>query len=659
MAEKVGPSYNDFPHVFTPVKIGPITLKNRIQFSPVVSAHASLFEGYVTDGLIEFIGAEAKSGVGLVTIGSSPINFREGRDFLGCLSVTRDGDIFQLKHLTAEAHRYGAKISAELIHAGRAGRQKSCDPERGALVPSIVPDLAPEKKFSEVTVEELQSIKQDFVDAAVRLKKANFDMIMIHGAHGNMMSALFSPRFNKRTDQYGGSLENRMRFQLEVLHAIREAVGYDIAIEYRVSTYEYLPDSPTMDDLIAFFKEAQKYIDIVHCSAGLLSDKIIARYMMPGYPVERCLNVERAAQLRAALDIPVTVVGNIPNMETAEQIIAEGKADVVAMARNILADMDYVNKAKRNDVKHIRPCLHCCSCATTPGMGGHVRCAVNPQLGRELRYKNIFKTETPKKVMIVGGGPAGMQAAQIAAMRGHDVTLYEASDKLGGRMYEASAMYCKDYFRWYLDWDIMTVNESNAKVVLNTKVDADLVLKENPDVLIIAVGGVHFYPNIEGIDGPNVINVSECDLREKPIGKKVVFCGGGLSAVEAAVDLAHEGGHEVYILERSARADQMMDCANEIKSALNNLIDKYGVNYLDCCTVQKIGENEVQYTDKDGNAQTIEADTIVSAFGMRPNQAMVDELIDLVPDCFVIGDALKVRNIQGANLDGFDVTVEL
>ncbi len=331
-------SFNRFPHIFSPVRVGPVELKNRLQFPPMVSAHATAGDGLVTDDLVAFIGAQARSGVGLIAIGSTPVNFDRGRDFYGCLSATRDTDIPELERLAIEAHRYGVKLSAELMHAGRIANPGVLA-GRPALVPSVIEEMLhdEERTYAEITEEEMLEVVDDFRQAARRLATAGFDLVTIHGAHGNLVSAFLSPRTNLRTDAYGGSLENRMRFPLMICQVVREAIGPNVAIEYRISQNEFIEGGTPLEDVIAFLKEAQRYIDVVHLSGGLICDLDKVKYMMPSYPTARNQNVVASGIVRKELDIPVTVVGGIPDMEAADAIIAEGKADIVAMARNILA----------------------------------------------------------------------------------------------------------------------------------------------------------------------------------------------------------------------------------------------------------------------------------------------------------------------------------
>ncbi|MBR2522228.1 MAG: FAD-dependent oxidoreductase [Coriobacteriales bacterium] len=653
----MGPSFNEFPHVFSPIDLGPVQLKNRIQFSPTVSAHCERVSGEVTPSMVAYIGAQARSGAGLVTIGSSPVNHDEGRDFLGCLSVVRDTDVPGLGNLAKEAHIYGAKISAELIHAGRIANPIALKGQP-AWVCSLSDDLAPNREYHVVTKADLQKVIADFVAAARRLKQAGFDMLMIHGAHGNLVSSFLSPVFNTRTDEYGGSLNNRMRFQLELLEAVRAEIGPDMGIEYRISSWEYKDGSPSVEDIAAFLKEAGKYINLANLSGGLICDLSLVQFMMPSYLVARNINVERTARIRELIDTPVAAVGNIPDIYAAEEIVATGKADIVAMARNMVADIELPKKAWRGQADRIKPCLHCNLCITTPGLGQPVRCSVSPTRGRELQFEHIAKADKPGRVMVIGGGPAGMQAAQIATLRGHKVDLYEAEGELGGRLREASAMWCKDYFRRYLKWSIRETEECGATIHLNTKVTPELIEAEKPDFVVLAIGADHIVPKIPGIDGENVINVTEADLRLKPVGKRVVFCGAGLSSTEAGIDLAHEEGCEVTLIDMLPANMLMREIPFENSGALKDWMKKLDIKLIDEAKVCSIGDGYVEY-ERNGEVARIECDTVVTSFGLKPDAKVVDELRYVVPDTVVVGDANEARNIYWANHDAFNQVVWL
>jgi 2,4-dienoyl-CoA reductase-like NADH-dependent reductase (Old Yellow Enzyme family)/thioredoxin reductase len=650
-------SFNEFPHVFEPIRIGRVNFKNRLVFSPVVSGHASIREGEVTEALVEFIAAQCRSGVALVNIGASPVDFGRARDFFGCLSVTRDTDMAGLRRLAEEAHRYECGISAELLHAGRIAKPDALE-GRKAFVPWIAPDMNPDK-FQEITEEEMAQVVVLFQNAAKRLAWAGFDQVLIHSAHGNLVSAFLSPLTNQRTDKFGGSLENRIRFPMMVIKGVREAVGDAINIEMRVSQNEYAPGSITLEDVIAYLQEAQSYLDSVHLSGGWIFHDDLIRKMMPSYTEPRCLNIERTAIIKAALEIPVTCVGNIPSARAAEEILAGGQADLVAMARNILADMNFVHKAFRGKQDETRPCIRCIECAARPSFGGGVRCSVNPQLGRELKYSEVTRAQTAKKVMIIGGGPAGMQAVQTAVKRGHQVTLYERASELGGRLREASSLYCKeDCHKAYMLWDIRETEQCGAQIILNTEVTAELVQEQAPDAVIIACGGQTWLPPIEGINNPKVVTVTQADLREVPIGNKVVVLGGGLSGLECAIDLAHDG-KDVCIIDSMAEDDLWREVKKELRSGLIELKQRYGVKLIDCATIIRVTNDGIVYRDAQGGQQTEPGETYIASFGTRPDHGFINSIKAALPDVYTVGDARQGRNIFWANMDAFNVAVEL
>lgn len=650
------PSFNKYPHVFTPIKIRNLELKNRLVFSPVVSGHAGVVDGQVTESLVQFLGAQARSGVGMVTIGASPVDQGRARDFFGSLSVCRDEDVPGLHRLVEEVHRYGAAISCEILHAGRIAQPNALK-GRKAWVPWVSPDMDPDL-FEEITEEQMGEVIELFCDAAVRLRDAGFDMVLIHGAHGNLVSAFFSPLTNQRTDEYGGSFENRMRFPLRLVRAVREAVGDDLALDFRISQNEYVEGGTTLEEVITFLKAASPYIDDAHLSGGWIFDPVYVKYMMPGYPQERCLNIPRTAVVHEQLDIPVTCVGNIPSIEEAERILAEGKADIVAMARNILADMDYVNKAYRGEAESIRPCLRCIECASRPAKGGGVRCSVNPQLGRELYYKSIPKADVKKKIVVVGGGPAGMMAAQTACKRGHDVVLFEREKELGGRLREASALFCKsDHHARYLAWDIRETLSCGADVRLGVEASTAMVLAEQPDEVIVACGGDYVLPNIPGLDSEGVVTASDADLGRKPVGSKVAIIGGGISALECGIQLAYEG-REVVLLDRNSEDELWREVMNELRSGLLELRDRYGVCLVDRANITEVRGSLVMY-ERDGEGGQVAADTVVLACGLHPRAAMANQFREMMPQVTVVGDARRIGNIFAANMDAFNVAVEL
>jgi 2,4-dienoyl-CoA reductase-like NADH-dependent reductase (Old Yellow Enzyme family)/thioredoxin reductase len=651
------PKFNNYPHLFQPFQIGRMELKNRLVFAPMVSGHATIRAGEVTDNLVDFVGAQARTGVSRVGIGATPVDFGRARDFFGCLSITRDTDVAGVRRLAEEVHRYDAKFSVELLHAGRIAQPEALA-GRKAYVPWLAPDMDPEK-FMQVSETEMAEVIALFRDAARRLAEAKVDEVLIHGAHGNFVSGFLSPATNRRADAYGGSRENRARFPLRLLQAVREEVGTSLNIEYRISQNEYAEDTITLDEVVAFLREASKYIDSAHLSGGWIFDPNWVRKMIPSYCEPRCLNIERTAIVKSKLDIPVVAVGNINTVEAAEEILARGQADLVAMARSILADMEFVKKAYRGDAAGIRPCLRCIECAARPAMGGGVRCSVNPQVGRETKYATLPKAEEKKKVLIIGGGPAGMQAAQVACRRGHEVVLYEREPELGGRLKEAAALFKKaDAHKRYLEWDVARTESCGARIVRGVEVTPALAAAEQPDVIINASGGIPITPPLPGIDNPKVITVTEADLKAKPIGAKVVVMGGGISALECAIQLAYEG-HKVSMVDRLPLDKLWREVMDELRSGLIELKEIYQVNLIDCAEIVALSDEGVEYRDAAGVVHIIEGDTYVSAFGLRPNRDFNLALREVIPEVYVVGDARAASKIFWANMDAFNVAVEV
>lgn len=646
---------DQYKNVFQPIKIRNLVLKNRLQFSPHVNPMTT-YNGCVTDNYVNYLDMQAATGVGLVTIGATSVDHDTGEDFAGELDITDDHKMIDLARLPEVVHAHGAKLSIELVHAGR-GANPTLLRQPDAIAPSVFPTTWGSRHIREMTQRDMDTVIEHYKDVVKRLKAVGFDMVMIHAAHGNLLAQFLSPKTNTRHDWYGGSFENRMRFPLDVLKAVREAAG-DMPVEMRISGEEIVPGGMKIDETIEFIKHAQKYIDLVHVSGGWVVEPLTMYTTMPPYFSPHNLFVKYAEAVKNCPDIhiPVTTVGRISSVEEADKIIGDGKADIVAMARAYLADPDIVKKTYRGDADAVRPCLGCWNCA---GSSHHIRCAVNPQLGRTGNYKDILPAHTPKKIVIVGGGVAGMTAAQICTQRGHKVVLFEMSDSLGGHLPMIDKLPFKGDMRRYEQWMVRTTMECGADIRLGTKATPENVMAEKPDALFIATGSDLIVPPIKGIDGKNVVNVIDTDTKKVKTGQKVVVCGGGSSGSECALALAMEG-KDVTVVDMIP-VEEFGKGMAEISQWMmqSKLIPEYGIKQIGNSKVVAITEKGVEIEDRNWKHSFIEADTVVTAFGLKPVTDGVEELKRLIPEVYVIGDADHVEDMASANHMAYNYAVRV
>ncbi len=647
-------SFNHYPHVYRPLDVGSMHLKNRIQYSPIVTNHAGFVDGTVTDRLFDFLEAQAKTGCALVTIGSSPVNFEEGRDYYGCLSITRDDNLADLKSIARLMHRHDCNVSVELQHAGQWASYTLLKDGKKAYVPSLVEGFHDPDRCKEMTREDMDQVIRDYVAAARRCKEAGFDMLMAHMAHGNLPSSFLSPAWNHRTDEYGGSLENRMRFPLEILKALHEVTNGDIPIEMRVVGNEWVEGGMPFEERIEFVKRARPYIDMVIVSAGTLRVEEAQAYNMPGYYAEPLLNVKYAAALKEACpDLVVSVCGGISTLDEAEEIIASGKADVVAMAKALMADEDFVNKGYRGQEADIRPCMRCLYCLRDMEAAAHLEgCAVNPIMGWEYRGTQLVPLAKRQKAMVIGGGPAGMEAARVLDKRNFEVVLYEKEPELGGRLPEASALPFKDGFRRYHEWVVRKTRELGIKITTGHAATPDDIRAEAPDVVVLAMGAQLKKPSIPGIDGNNVFDVASVDCGLAQTGKRVVVCGAGPSGAECALGLAMEG-KQVTLVGRHPVDEFFSDFSSIMRVLLMKRLVDSGVELVGEADVVAFSDAGVTVACGNGERKLIEADAAVVAFGLVSESEERDALAQVVPETYIVGDARHPGMIGDAVNDAY------
>lgn len=659
---------NKYTHIYEPIRIGNVTLKNRIMSPPMMSGLATP-EGQVTQELIAFARRMAKSGAGLVVMGETSIDLNRAPDHVHGTNIGSDAFVPRYALLTEEIHRYGAKASIELNHPGALAFPVLLEGKK-PYSPSPLPEyIHPVYKNSKVEIMDkaaMQSVIESYVAAVGRCIAAGFDMVMIHAGHGWLLGQFLSPSFNQRTDEYGGSLENRMRFPLEVLSTLRNTYGDKIAIDLRVSGASRVPKEISggemeIDELILFLKEAQKYVDMVNFSAGFIPYLLSLEYMIPSYLHPHQVNAEFAAKAKKELNIPVSAVGGFVTVEEADKFIAEGNADIVAIGRASLADPMIFIKSQQGREDEIRPCIRCSYCGgrSEPPYFKPIRCAVNPQIGRETEYPCITAAAQRRKVMIIGGGPAGMEATQRCVERGHEVVLYEKSETLGGMLYTASALPFKGDMRKYTEWMVKTTMDCGAKIVLGVEATPETIKKENPDVVLVAIGAVPAIPPIPGINGKNVVWAGDVDTKKVETGNKVVIAGAGLTGAECAIELV-ENGKEVTLVDMIPAEAFVKDAAGMVKMALSVKYENLKIPVIFESVITEITDTGLKYKDKDGNVHELFADTVINALGMRVERQKVEELLSVVPESYDLGDCSgRALNILSAVRDGFSYAMDI
>ncbi len=626
-----------YQHIFTPLKVGRMTVKNRIETAPAMPFLATI-DCDVSRELIEWERSFARGGAGIVTVGDSPISSEIATGVGHIINLGIDKTVGSLNRLAEAIQRYGAKASIELTY----------------FSPHIYGSP------TDMTLEEINSLIESYAKAAYRCMNAGMDMIMIHGAHGHLISQFLSPRRNLRTDAYGGAFKNRARFATEVLESIRNKVGDRLAIEYRISADELVPGGLTLEEQLEFARAIQDKIDLIHISAGNLFEPGCSSLMIQPTYILRGVNVHFAERFKKELNIPVTTVGSI-NLEMAEHIIAENKADMVAMNRAFIADPDCVNKARKGREDRIRPCIRCNTCIDrTHRFFLPLRCTVNPLAGREADFVNLPAPAKKKKVVVVGGGPAGMEAARRAADRGHEVVLFEKSAQLGGALTMASAAPFKADMKQYLDWAIRTTMATpDLTVKLGTEATPDRVKAENPDALIIAVGSVPVIPEMPGVDRENVVWAGDVDLGKAKVGDRVVLAGAGLTGSETALYLARQG-KKVTLVDMLPLERIDAGYPSVYVEALRNMLNELNVDVKEEARLEAITGVGAVIRDKNRERVEIPCDTVVLSLGVEPRTEVVNMFEGLAPDVYVVGDCNNQRgNLYSATAEGFFAAMDI
>ena len=647
---------NSYEHLFSPIQIGTTTVKNRVFMPPISTNLAD--KGYVTDELVEHYAARAKGGVGLIITEVTTVE--PTYIYLpGDMSICDDSYIPGWKKLTDAVHKYGAKILPQLFHPAYMAFPIPGTPQ--LIAPSNVGPYYAKEAPRAVTIEELKVIIRQFGEAAFRVKQAGGDGVEIHAAHAHgLLGGFLSPLYNKRTDAYGGDIHGRLRLTLEVIEEVRKMCGKDFIIDVRISGDEYTDGGQNLNDAVYVAKQLEKAgVDFIHVSGGttiMRGSSIPA----PGTPMGSHSKV--GEEIKKQVSIPVATVGRITEPWFAEELIANGKADICMIGRANLCDPEFVQKACEGREDEIRPCIGCLRCLNGIMFGKRVACTVNPSLELE-NEDNIPAAQEKKQVLVIGGGPAGMEAAFVAKKRGHEVVLCEKSDSLGGLVKLAAVPIAKQELTKVIQYMERKLTREGVEIRLNCEVTEEMLKNEVAGYEVIAGTGAD----------PIVVNAftafKHCVTADDILagkafaGRKVVVIGGGSVGCETADYLAplvndlFPRNREIILLEMADGI--MLQESGPGRSLLTQRMMKKGIQIHCKAKVEKVEAEKIYYTENGEEHCISDADTLVLAMGYRPDSKLEETLQKANVSYHLIGDAKKVGNIKDAITEGYQIAREI
>ncbi|MBI2832779.1 MAG: FAD-dependent oxidoreductase [Chloroflexi bacterium] len=616
-------------------------VKNRIVM-PAMGTHTGSTDGYVTQKTKDYYEERAKGGAGLIIVEITCVDFPSGKHSPNELSADNDKYLLGLAELAETIKSYGARAALQLHHAGNTAIQAITKSQ--PVAPSAIARPGGDVPKA-LTISQINRLVSCYASAAKRARDAGFDGVEVHAGHVHLIAQFLSSAWNKRTDRYGGDLENRARFLLEIMQAIRQVVGRDYPLWCRINAEESgLPDGFTLKEA----KELARMLEKAGADAINVSGvtKNLPSYKPYFYPAG--WNVDFAREIKGVVSVPVMVTGRI-SAELAERVLRHKKADLIVMGRALRADPELPNKLAAGKMKDIVPCLSCSVCGDTFRPNNERVCTVNPAIEREGAYR-ITPAGKKKKVLIVGGGPAGMEAARVAALRGHKVTLFEKGERLGGQLLLATVPPYKDEIARLTGCLVEQMKKAGVKVELKQEISPARLEGEKADVLIIATGAVPSLPQIPGINRGNVVTAADVLSGEIETGERVVILGGGRVGCEIAELLAEKGKMVVVVEMLEKLAPEMT--IGQGRQILLGILDQYGVTMLTRVKGEKITDEGLVVSGMDGELRTLPADTIVIAAGYVPDTRLFESLRGKPSETYLIGDCVKARGILEAMDDG-------
>lgn len=646
----------EFKYLFEPFRFRTFEVKNRIVMPPM-AIYIPGSEGFVKERLIDYYRARARGGVGYIVVNATVVSEPSGRSHPNQTRITDNKYIPGLKQLVDVIHSYDVKTSIQLYHSGRQRYGLIAGPP--TLSPSGIPDPVRKDPTRAITVDEIQTLIQEYAQGARRAQEAGFESVELHCAHGYLLAGFLSPFQNKRTDEYGGSVWNRTRIVREIMSAIRAEVGDELLMQVRVNGSDYVNGG---NDLEAA-KEISKILvdagaEVIHVSAGMAPS---GQYTFLPAAIPQGYNVGLAEGIKDAVgpDVPVIAVGALEDPIFGEQVLARGKVDLVAFGRPLFADPDMPNKAKEGRLAEIAPCLRCSKSAGV--WPEDMRCTVNAAVGQEkVMEERLTPTDNPKKVLVIGAGPGGLEAARIAAIRGHSVTVVDEKDQIGGKIQLAMIPPDKDHQRKWLAYYDNEMKRLKVHIELGRRVTVDDVAQRNPDVVIVATGGKPMMPaSIAGLDQPGVVTADDVLYGHVPVGDNVAIVGGSSMGIETADFILHQPGKKVLVVEMMH--DILMDISHDAELAL---LDKLAVKDFRALTSTMVtaiepsgGKLALKIRRYDHEAELTGFDTVVMAAGVVPNNSLGLALQEMRNDVFLVGDCAGTGDYRKAVHDAAAVSL--